>query len=143
MTSKVAHAFERSGGFLLFAIGAAMVLLAVVMEDRDGVATALVGLGAALMLLAVLLPRLTGSLKFGPQGFEAELVAAVEKQAEQRGLSPRATKEAVEEARTDTENAWAAWMKELTSDEAGDPGAGRELDRQAIRNLARQYVERS
>ena len=85
-----------------------MVLLAVLVEDRQAVAAALVGFGAALVSMSVLLPRLVGPLKISAKGFEAELIAAVQEQARASGLSPAETQNVIETARTETD-AWAGW----------------------------------
>jgi hypothetical protein len=58
----------------MFVVGTGMILLAVVVEDRQAVAAALVGFGAALVSMSVLLPRLVGPLKISAKGFEARAV---------------------------------------------------------------------
>jgi hypothetical protein len=116
-----------------------MVLLAVLVEERQVVAAALVGFGAGIMSMAVLLPRLVGPLKLGARGFEAELIAAVHEQAQAHGLSAEETKNVVEAARTETD-AWAAWLERLLAE--SDAGAGRDPSRSRgpILRLAKQYV---
>lgn len=114
-----------------------MVVLAVVVETRQVVAAALVGFGSALMSLAVLLPRLVGQVKFGAQGFEAQLIAAVQEQAEAQGLSPEETLKVIEVARTETD-AWGTWLEGILSETAQRADGGR----QPIARLARQLVER-
>lgn len=67
-----------------------MITLAVVVEDREAVAVALVGLGTVLVILGVLAPRLEGPLEVGPTG---GLKAQLTKQqlietAVEKGLGP-------------------------------------------------------
>lgn len=109
-------AFQRAGTALLFAVGTGMILLAVVVEDRQAVAAALVGFGAALVSMSVLLPRLVGPVRISAKGFEAELIAAVQEQARARGLTPEA-------ARTETD-AWAGWLEHLVAAAASGRGSG-------------------
>ena len=118
-----------------------MVLLAVLVEDRQAVAAALVGFGAALVSMSVLLPRLVGPLKISAKGIEAELIAAVQEQARARGLSPEETQNLIETARTETD-AWAGWLEHVVANAASGTGtdAGRGGD--PILRLAKQYVER-
>jgi len=101
------------GAFALFAAGAIMVLLGVLVEARESVAVALVTLGAALMPLAVLLPRLVGALKVSPTGLEAELSALVQSEAEAHGLAPTVVQEALAVVRLDTEGSVREWASEL------------------------------
>jgi hypothetical protein len=78
------------GGIALFSTGAAMIVLAVFIEDREAVAVALVALGTVLVILGVLAPRLEGPLEVGPTG---GLKAQLTKQqlietAVEKGLGP-------------------------------------------------------
>jgi hypothetical protein len=118
-----------------------MILLAVLVEDRQAVAAALVGFGAALVSMAVLLPRLVGPLKISAKGFEAELIEAVQEQARARGLSPEETQSVIEAARTETD-AWAGWLERQVVTAASGPDAEGGRGRAAILRLAKQYVER-
>ncbi len=86
-----------------------MVILAVVVEDREVVSIGLAGFGAVLMPLAALLPRLVGSLRVSAQGFEAELTAAVTAEAEARGLPPEAVELAVTKIRSEAQLAFRDW----------------------------------
>ena len=129
------------GTTALFIAGICAVLLGTFVEDRESVAVLLVGFGATSVVLAVALPRLVGSLKVGPSGLEAELLTAVESQAEEAGLSDDEKKEAIDDARTGIEQAWADWManrlEEAQPRHSGDAASG-----DAIKRLAVQYVAR-
>ena len=118
-----------------------MVLLAVLVEDRQAVAAALVGFGAALVSMSVLLPRLVGPLKISAKGFEAELIAAVQEQARASGLSPAETQNVIETARTETD-AWAGWLEHVLATAASGTGAEAGRSSDPILRLAKQYVER-
>jgi hypothetical protein len=145
MIDRLVVRFEKAGALLLFLAGAGMVALAVIVKDRQAVATTSAVLGAALMAIAVLLPRLEGPVKFGAQGFEAQLIAAVREQAEAHGLSVAETQHVIEVARTDTD-AWSAWLEELLSravrEGSGAAAGSSERTREPLLRLAQRYVER-
>lgn len=135
--AAVSTVFDRNASPLLFVAGLVMVLLAVLVEDREAVAITLLVLGTSSMGVAVLLPRLVGHLKFGAQGFEAELVAAVEQEALEVGLSPEETEAVIEQAKSDVETALVRWTSSLVQEQAS---ADSERPGAELRRLAREYV---
>jgi hypothetical protein len=88
---------ESNGSALLMLVGIALGV-AGFLDDRWQVTTVSVTLAASLIAMSALLPRLHGLLRFGPKGFEAELLRAVEKRAQEKKLPEKKKQEAIEAA---------------------------------------------
>lgn len=134
MIEQLAAAFDRLGAALLFVAGVAMIVLAAMIADRESLSVALAGLGSGLMALAVILPRLVGRLRLSVQGLEAELAAAVEAEAEAKGLPNRVTSRALDLARSDTAAVVREWVSEVLESAADeDIGGVVEIDVERFR----------
>lgn len=138
---RIVDGFERAGAVLLFVMGMAMVILAVLDENAPEVATVLVVFGAALMSVAALLPRLVGQFRVGIHGFDGQLIAAVKQEAAVKGLTPAQTDQAIQAAQSESD-AWSAWLNDIVvRARRPDSTALDGFDRSPILQLARRYVE--
>jgi hypothetical protein len=129
---------------LLFVAGAAMVLLAIIVDPIDTVALSLVGFGSTLMALGALLPRLVGRLRFSVQGLEAQLVSVVEAAAIARGFSETTTQKAVEIAASETSGNLQGWIVDLLAEAAREaPGPLASLDSGQLRDAMQDPLVRA